>query len=122
VADAWRTVKEVVDNTPAPRRALAQRQASILATAPLVYTGKPDSARRVLSASRADRSIDPDGALVVSEALIRVRLGERAEAVRLLTGWIAEHPQHRMGLTRNTWWWKDLENDPEFKAMVGKNR
>jgi TolB-like protein/tRNA A-37 threonylcarbamoyl transferase component Bud32 len=119
VADAWRAVKEVVDNTPAPRRALAQRQASILAAAPLVYSGKSDSARRVLSASWADRSIDPDGALIVAEALIRVRLGEHAAAVRLLKGYWAEHPQHRAGNLRNTWWWKDLENDPEFKAAVG---
>ena len=122
VADAWRAVKEVVDNTPAPRRPLAQRQASILAAAPLVYSGKSDSARRVLSSSRADRSIDPEGALIVAEALIRVRLGEHAEAVRLLKGYWAEHPQHRAGNLRNTWWWKDLENDPEFKAAVGTNR
>jgi tetratricopeptide (TPR) repeat protein len=122
VADAWRTVGEVAANTPAPKRALVERQARMLAAAPLVYSGQRDSARHILAAARADRSLDPDGALIVAEALIRVRLGERAEAVRLLKGWIAEHPQHRMGLTRNTWWWKDLENDPEFKAMVGTNR
>jgi TolB-like protein/tRNA A-37 threonylcarbamoyl transferase component Bud32 len=122
VNDAWRAVREVVSNTPAPRRALAERQASILAAAPLVYTGQADSARRVLIKSRADRDLDPNGALKTPEALIRVRLGERAEAMRLLKTLLAEHPQHRKGMTRNTWWWKDLENDPEFKAMVGTNR
>jgi hypothetical protein len=122
VADAWRAVGEVVANTPAPRRALVERQARMLAAAPLVYSGQPDSARHILAAARADRTLDPDGALIVAEALIRVRLGERAEAVRLLKGYWAEHPQHRAGNLRNTWWWKDLENDPEFKAAVGTNR
>jgi tetratricopeptide (TPR) repeat protein len=122
VADARRAVREVVNNTPAPQRAVAERQANILAAAPLVYGGQADSARRVLAAARTDRSVDPDGALKIPEALIRVRLGERAEALRLLRSFLAEHPQHRAGLTRNTWWWKDLENDPEFKAMVGTNR
>jgi TolB-like protein/tRNA A-37 threonylcarbamoyl transferase component Bud32 len=122
VADAWRAVSEVVATTPAPRRPLVERQARMLAAAPLVYSGQADSARRILAAARAERSLDPEGALTFLEALVRVRLGERAEAVRLLKGYLTEHPQHRAGLTRNTWWWKDLENDPEFKAMVGTNR
>jgi serine/threonine-protein kinase len=122
VDDAWRAVHEVVANTPPAKRALVERQATILAAAPLVYSGQADSARRILAAARGDRDIDPEGALTGLEALIRVRLGERAEAMRLIKGWLAEHPQHRVGMTRNTWWWKDLENDPEFKAAVGTNR
>ncbi|MDQ6633785.1 MAG: serine/threonine-protein kinase, partial [Gemmatimonadota bacterium] len=122
VADAWRAVREVVEHTPPAKRPLAQRVASMLAAAPLVYSGQADSARRVLTAARADRSVDPDDALKTPEALIRVRLGERAEAVRLIKAFLSEHPQHRAGYSRNTWWYKDLENDPEYKALIGTNR
>ena len=119
VADAWRAVGEYVERVPAARRPLAEREARMLAAIPLIYAGMKDSARRVLDGARADRTIDPDGALIRNEALARVRLGERDAAVRLLKLFLVEHPQHRMGVTRNTWWWKDLQGDPEFKALIG---
>lgn len=122
VAQAFHTADEVVALTPPARRPLVQRQARMLASVALAYSGQRDSARRVLLASRADKTIDPDGSLLTPEALVRVRLGDRAEAVRLLKLFLSEHPQHIAGMTRNTWWWKDLENDPEFKAMIGAPR
>jgi hypothetical protein len=119
---AWRTVQQFVALMPPRRRPLAEREARMLASVTLAYTGKADSARHVLLAARADRTVDPDGTLLGSEALVRVRLGDRAEAIRLMKLFVSDHPQHRSGLMRNTWWWKDLENDPEWKAVVGTSR
>jgi hypothetical protein len=42
--------------------------------------------------------------------------------LQLIKQFLTEFPLHRAGLTRNTWWWKDLKDDPEFKALVGTNR
>jgi TolB-like protein/tetratricopeptide (TPR) repeat protein len=119
VDSAWSTVRQLVALTPPARRPVVEREARMLAAAPLVYAGQADSARRVLVAARADRSVDPEGQLLGTEALIRVRLGERADAVRLLKIWLSDHPQHIPGMSRNTWWWKDLENDSEYKALIG---
>jgi serine/threonine-protein kinase len=119
VEEAFRAAREYVALTRPARQPIAMREGNMLAAVALVYTGQADSARRVLAAARADRTIDPDLYLLGAEALVRVRLGERREAIRLLKLYLSEHPQHRAGMTRNTWWWKDLENDPEYRALIG---
>jgi serine/threonine-protein kinase len=119
---AWRDVDALIERTPVARRPLEERRARMLAAAQVARSGLADSARRILVANRTtDRSIDPEGTLMFTEALVRVRLGERAEALRGLTLYLTEFPLHRAGLTRNTWWWKDLRNEPDFKALVGTN-
>jgi len=120
VDGAWRSVREVVERTPEARRPLAERQARMLAAASVARSGLADSARRVLLAARAERTVDPERSLLWTEALVRVRLGERREAVRLLKLYLTEFPQHRAGMNRNTWWWKDLKTDPEYKALIGQ--
>jgi tetratricopeptide (TPR) repeat protein len=119
VGRTWRTVDEVVALTPPARRPLVERHARILAAGTLAAAGLRDSAERVLAAARADRSVDPNGALITPEALVLVRLGRRAEAIQLLKLFLSAHPQHRGGVLRNTWWWSDLKHDPEFKAITG---
>jgi serine/threonine-protein kinase len=78
-----------------------------------------DSARRVLLRARADHEIDPEGTLVGYEAFARTVLGDRAEAIRLLERYLTEHPTHRRGFAQMThWWWRDLQSEPRFKALV----
>ncbi|GAC1514129.1 MAG: hypothetical protein NVS1B4_01050 [Gemmatimonadaceae bacterium] len=122
VEGAWRTARQYVALTPPAARPLAEREAKMLVAIPLAYAGQIDSARRMVTAAHADRSIDPQGALMSVEALARVRTHEPAEAIRIIKLGLSEHPQHRAGMRRNTWWWKDLENDPEFKALIGSDR
>jgi hypothetical protein len=122
VAAAWRDAAAFAARTPEPGRPLAARMANMLAAAQIARSGLADSARHVIMAARADRSIDPSRELLGLEALVRVRLGERREALQLIKQFLTEFPLHRAGLTRNTWWWKDLKDDPEFKALVGTNR
>ncbi len=125
IARAWRDVDAWVAASPEARRALHQRVGQVLAAAQIARSGPAfaDSARRVLVAARTmDRTIDPDGRLVYFEALVRLRLGERREALQGLKLYLTEFPLHRAGLTLNTWWWKDLQAEPEFRALVGTNR
>ena len=116
--EAWRSVADFMALTPPARRPLAERQARMLAAGTLARAGLADSARRVLLGARAGREIDPQGSLLSTEALVRLRLDEKTEAMELLTRYLSEFPQHRAGMTRNTWWWKDLQNDPKFRALV----
>jgi tetratricopeptide (TPR) repeat protein len=115
----WRDADSVVALTPAPRRALITRQVRLLTAISLATVGQTDSARHVLAAAKWNRTVDPEGVLVAPEALVHERLGERAAAVALLKQFLSEHPEHRAGLLRNTWWWSDLERDPDFRALAG---
>ena len=117
-AAAWRAVDEYLPLTPPARRPFFERHARMLAAVTLARAQLGDSARRVVAANRAGRDVDPNGALLVAEALVRTRLGERDEAIRLLTEYLSSFPQHRAGMTRNTWWWKDLDQDKRFRALV----
>ena len=122
IARMWRDADEAVALAPAARRPLLTRQVRLLVAISLAAGGQVDSARHLLDAAKGDRTIDPDGELVAPEALVRVRLGQRAEAIRVMKAFITTHPQHRAGLLRNTWWWSDLETDPEFRALAGGSR
>jgi hypothetical protein len=118
----WRDVDDLLALVPEPRRPLVARQARLLTAVSLAAAGLPDSARHVLASAKGDRTIDPEGALVAPEALVRIRIGERAEALQIMKLFLTKHPQHRAGLLRNTWWWSDLQNDPEFRALAGVTR
>ena len=118
----WRDADSVVALAAPARRPLVERQVRLLVAVSLANAGAADSARHLLAVAKGNPSIDPDGTLIAPEALVRVRLGERAEAVKVLKLFLATHPQHRPGLLRNTWWWSDLESDPEFRALAAVAR
>ena len=118
----WAAADTVVALTPTAARALGTRRAQLVVAVSLAASGRADSARHVLERAKGDRTTDPDDELAGPEALVRVRLGQHAEAIRILKLYLSDHPQHRAGLLRNTWWWSDLENDPEFRALAGITR
>jgi len=50
-------------------------------------------------------------------------LGDRDEALRLLTVYLATNPQDRATLAKDdTWWWRGLRDDSRFKALVRGGR
>jgi hypothetical protein len=116
---AWKAAAEEITRAPPAYRNLIERQARMFVAVVLARAGLADSARRVIQTAKADRKLDPQRELTWMEALVRVRLGERAAAVQLLKDYVTEFPQHRRGLSRNTWWWRDLQADPAFRALVG---
>ena len=77
-------------------------------------------ARRVLVRSRGDATTDPSRDLLIDEAVIRVILGDKDEALKLLKQYLVANPEHRAGMAETqSWWWRDLKNDPRYKEMVG---
>jgi hypothetical protein len=62
------------------------------------------------------------------EAFVRAQLGENnpstrekdnKEAVDLLQLYLTEHSEHRRGFAKmNQWWWRGLQDDPRFKALI----
>lgn len=117
---AW-TLRDSLEALSPPRtRRVDGRRGEILVAASLARAGLADSARRVLLRARQGAAaLDPDRELVGNEAVVRVILGDRAEAVRLIKEYLTVHPDHRAGFASGTgWWWRDLQSDPEFLRLV----
>jgi len=122
-AKAWQLVDAMGKLTPARQWRLERLRADIGVAAVLARAGLADSARRVLARSQASAELDPERELLSFEAFARTLLGDREGALRLLTEQIAANPQHRVGLARfSHWWWRDLRDDPRFKALIGTPR
>ncbi|HEU4993236.1 MAG TPA: serine/threonine-protein kinase [Gemmatimonadaceae bacterium] len=117
---AWALRDSMTKYTAPNTRAIDAIRAEILVAGSLARAGAADSARRVLLKARENaRQLDPDRELAGNEAVIRVILGDRAEAVKLIKEYLTVHPDHRSGFASGTgWWWLDLQSDPEFRRLV----
>jgi serine/threonine-protein kinase len=122
--EAWRLQGEVVAAAHESRRPMEDRIAKIFVAEVLALENMPDSARAVLLAARADSDVDPYEELPFLEAHVRVVLGDFDEAVQLLSilfagfseggGDEADWASH--------WWWRDLQTNPDFQALVRRSR
>jgi TolB-like protein/tetratricopeptide (TPR) repeat protein len=78
-----------------------------------------DSAHRVLERAQGDRSVDPRQELAGYRAVMLAQFGEAAEAISLLTTYVAANPDHSFMVGGNVhWWWRDLRNQPAFSALL----
>lgn len=120
VGTAWRLVSELEPLTPKALWELKRRRAQMFTAVVLARANLADSARRVIMASRGTPEIDAGGELVQLEAFVRVTLGERDEALRLLRQYMANNPEAREERGKiEYWWWRDLRQDPRYKALIG---
>jgi serine/threonine-protein kinase len=117
---AWAYGEMYVARTPERDRQLARRKADILVAGALANAGLADSARRVLLRARVPSpQLDPTRDLPPNEAAVRVMLGENDEAVRLIKDYLTVNPHHRRGFVNRTmWWWRDLQSNRQFKALI----
>ena len=120
VAEAWRLAAEAVRLVPERDRPFKQLLEPIYVAAVLGRAGLKDSARHVLERSRGTAAVDPTRDLLGWEASVRTMLGDKEEAIRLLGEWLVANPRHREGFRKSVhWWWRPLQDDPRFKAMIG---
>ena len=117
---AWKLVDQARAVTPPGEWEFVRREAGMIVAAALARSGLQDSARRVLVRSRGDAAVDPTRGLLETEAMVRVILGDREEALRLLKAYLVANPEHREGMAESqSWWWRDIRNDPEYREMAG---
>lgn len=120
VKRAWRILEEDVNLWPPNARDFRRRRDQIFVAFVLANAGLKDSADHVALRSRADASIDPNRELLYFEAMLRNRLGDRNESLRLLGLYLATNPQDRFSLANDqSWWWRGVSDDPRFKELVG---
>jgi len=115
IAAAWRAAAEAdrVDSGPV---LVADR--AMMVAAVIARSGLRDSALGVVRAARAAVT-DPYVATDMSyaEAYVRLLLGEREEALRLLGHYLDANPQARASAAQHLWW-AALRTDPRFQALV----
>jgi hypothetical protein len=117
-------VDTIATLSPAGRtREYNRLDAQILAAIVIGKAGLVDSARRVLTASHADRELDPRGELMGFEAFARTQIGDKDEAFAILERYLTANPEHRPGFGKlNSWWWDPLRNDRRYQRIVGSGR
>jgi len=123
IDSAWAYRERYVALNPEKQRAYAKKLGDILVAGALARAELPDSARHVLLRARATPEEDPSRDLEGTEAVVRVILGDHDEAVRLIADYLTANPGHRKGFaTRTGWWWRDIQSNPKFKALIAGAR
>lgn len=79
--------------------------------------GHRDSARAILRDVYRTAPEDQERWLALEEANVRLILGEREEALRLLEEYLDANPQDR-GRVAEDPWFRGLRDDPEFRRLV----
>ncbi len=117
---AWQLAEQVAAGRPEPQREFTRHLMHIVVASVLAKANHPDSARHVLRAARVGADVDPTLELAGYEAWVRAQLGDKDEALRLLREYLVANPRHREGFKKRVhWWWRPLQNDPRFKALIG---
>jgi TolB-like protein len=119
---AWKLYDQYVKLTPASLRPFNEPKTRMFVALALSRAGLADSARSVAVHSRGDVTVDPARELAYYEAVLRVVLGDKDEAFRLLSTYLASNPRERdsFGSDEETWELRPLHDDPRWKTLVGK--
>ena len=116
----WKAYDAFIDANKVDQPEFAKRKGMMLAAMGLNRAGLADSARSVIGRAQADESIDPTGDLAYLEAMARAQLDEKDKAIGLLSRYYAKNPQRKAFISRDeAWYFKSLENEPRYKALVG---
>ena len=119
-AAIWKAYDDFIEANKANKPEIAQRKGMMLAGVALIRAGLPDSARAVIARAPGSENMDPSGDLVYLEAMARSQLGDKDRAISLLSKYFAAHPQQQKYASRDeSFWWKPLQDEPKYRALVG---
>jgi tetratricopeptide (TPR) repeat protein len=122
VASAWAILAALQQRDPAPRHTTAAADRRLMVAAVLARSGLKDSALSMVASTR--RTL-PDSIWrsdnIYTEAYVRLLLGDRDEAIRLLTVYLAANP-HLRGYVARSAWFRPLVRDRRFQDLVRGNR
>jgi TolB-like protein len=117
--EAWDTLERYVALVPPQAEEYYRLKGQILVAGTLGRAELKDSADAVLLRSRPAPGMDPEMDLMGYEALIRLHMGEKEQALELLKTYLTMNPQHREAWQWTAhWWWRPLQEDPEFRALM----
>jgi len=117
---AWEAFGELEEHLPPTNPDLSRLTGKILVGAVLARAQMPDSAHAVWADCERDQEIDPSGDLLQIEAVFRLQNGEVEESLGLLRTYFTLNPENRQDSKwLDHWWWKDLEDNQEFRDLLG---
>jgi serine/threonine-protein kinase len=117
---AWRLADTIPKLAPAGRKDYEAHEARMIVAMVLARAGLADSARSVAVRARGGPELDPTQTLAWEEIYVRVLLGDRKEALEALKSYLAANPERRAELAEESnWWFRQIEDDPGYKALVG---
>jgi eukaryotic-like serine/threonine-protein kinase len=120
IDQAWQLYRRYLEVSPPNTRIFNRHYGRMLVAVALARAGLRDSAVATALRARADPSVDETRDLTMLEAIVHTVLGDRDEALRQLDIYLTANPQLREGWARDeTWWWKDLRDDPRYQEIVG---
>ncbi|MEO8295302.1 MAG: protein kinase [Gemmatimonadota bacterium] len=116
----WKLQDHLQELTPASQRALSGKKGRMLVALALARAGLGDSARRVAATARAGADLDATRDLTMIEAIMRTIVGDKDEAIRLLSIYLATNPQMRQGMARDdSWYFRGLTAEPRYREILG---
>lgn len=123
VDQAWRLL--AAQDSLAPEHVAQFEHVKALLTigAVIARAGDADSARAVLDRAGAlvAPELDPNRELLLVEAYSRMLLGERERAIDLVVAYEAAVPGNFSPDGAVLWWWRPLQGDPRFQAVLGRS-
>jgi len=116
---AWAYRARLDSLAPETIRAYEQRLGNLLIAGVLMRLGLTDSASNMFDRGRADEQIDPVQELLQVEAGIRASTGDPDGAIEVLRRYVAANPQGAIDADASLhWWWREMRDRPDFKALV----
>lgn len=115
VAEAWMQLKAIEARDSIGILAFNAAFRRMMVAAVIARGGLRDSARAVVARARKDPG-NKDSSLA-AEAYVHVLLGEREQAIKLLSQLLRTEPEVRARVARNPWF-TELRDDPGFRALV----
>jgi tetratricopeptide (TPR) repeat protein len=116
---AWRLLGDIERRDSAGVLSPMWGYRRMLVASVLARSGLADSARAVIERVRREAREHPGSSDVTDiEAYVRLQLGEREVAIKLLESYLEVIPSFRSNVARNPWY-RDLHTDPRFRALVG---
>ncbi|HTK48722.1 MAG TPA: serine/threonine-protein kinase [Gemmatimonadaceae bacterium] len=117
-AQIWKANDDYLAMDKVDKPEFAKRKGMMLAGIALIRAGLKDSAESVIGRAQGNEAIDPAGDLVQLEAMARAQLGQKDRVISLLRRQIAAHPQQKnVGGHDESWWFKSVQDDPQYKAL-----
>jgi serine/threonine-protein kinase len=117
---AWQLADTLVQRSPERKRAFQRLNSQMVIAVIAARAGLKDSARHLAQRSRGSNELDPSRDLMMVDAYVQNLLGDRTEALRSLKVYLAANPERRANLTEDIgWWFRNLQDDPRFKELVG---
>jgi len=122
VDEAWRLLDRLEELTPPALLSQKKGLGQILVAGVLRKASLTDSAQHVLDRVDFSEQADPPRMLHEYEAAMLATTGDPDAAMDALMQWAAATPDVTLGSEGNLhWWWRTLQNRPEFQQFIERN-